>query len=133
MARGKSGSHLQHEKVLSVLASNPTESGDGREVGLEEIAQVLGDSVHLYRLSVYMFHIKNMGVAIRSIRNGRKVIAYQIPAAFMEKAQELVAAKAAAPVKPAGNRTKKKVMSAAAVVASVATVEAEEMEETEGA
>lgn len=74
-----------------------------------------------------------MGVAIRSIRNGRKVIAYQIPAAFMEKAQELVAAKAAAPVKPAGNRTKKKVMSAAAVVASVPTVETEEVEETEEA
>lgn len=130
MSRGKSGSHLQHERVLTVLASNPQESGEGREVSLEEIATVLGDSVHMYRLSVYMYNIKKMGIVVRSVRNGRKVVAYQIPMNFMKKATELVTAKSAAPSQPAGQRMKKKIVSPSVVVAKQpAVVEVEELEE----
>jgi hypothetical protein len=129
MARGKSGSHLQHERVLTVLASNPQDSGEGREVGLEEIATVLGDSVHMYRLSVYMYNIKKMGIVVRSVRDGRKVVAYQIPANFMKKAAEMVAAKSAAPVQPAGRRMSKMVASSVIAVPQPAVVEEEELEE----
>lgn len=119
MSRSKSNLLLQHEKVLSVLASGPcVENGDGCVLSVSDIMQLLGDSVHEYRMSVYMFLIKKDGVTVRSIRAGKKVVGYQIPSGSMRFAKELLDAKSGygSVTKPAGTRARPAAVSAAATL-----------------
>ena len=60
------------EKLLTIMNS-------GNPVTVEEIEATLGKEIHMYRLSTYMWHIKTMANGVvKSIKDGRKVTAYQI-------------------------------------------------------
>jgi hypothetical protein len=72
MARGKSSKLKPFEKLLTVMIS-------GKEVTLEEIEQTLGNEIHMYRISTYIWHIKQFaGGVVKAIKDGRKVTAYQL-------------------------------------------------------
>jgi len=72
MARGNSTKLKPFQKLLMIMAS-------GNPVTIEEIDATLGNEIYMYRLSTYMWHIKtSAGGAVRSIKDGRKVTAYQI-------------------------------------------------------
>lgn len=78
MSRGKSKNHTQFEHVLTILASNPESCDTGRVVSVAELTELLADKICLNRMSVYMWEIKSRGIVIKPIRDGRKVMAYQI-------------------------------------------------------
>lgn len=60
------------EKLLTIMNT-------GNPVTVEEIEATLGKEIHMYRLSTYMWHIKTMANGVvKSIKDGRKVTAYQI-------------------------------------------------------
>lgn len=60
------------EKLLTIMIS-------GKQVTLEEIEATLGDEIHMYRISTYIWHIKNFAKGVvKSIKDGRKVTAYQL-------------------------------------------------------
>jgi hypothetical protein len=60
------------QKLLTVMIS-------GNPVMLEEIDTLLGKEIYMYRISTYMWHIKtNANGVIKTIKDGRKVIGYQI-------------------------------------------------------
>jgi hypothetical protein len=60
------------QKLLTVLAS-------GKQVTIEEIEKTVGKEIHMYRLSTYIWHIKtNANGIVKAIKDGRKVVAYQI-------------------------------------------------------
>ena len=60
------------EKLLTVMVS-------GKPVTIEEIESTLGDEIHMYRLSTYIWHIKTFANGVvKAIKDGRKVTAYQI-------------------------------------------------------
>ena len=72
MSRGKSTKLKPFQKILMVMAS-------GKPVTVEEIDTLLGNEIYMYRLSTYMWHIKTMANGVvKSIKDGRKVTAYQI-------------------------------------------------------
>lgn len=72
MPRGKSSKLAPYEKILTVLIS-------GKPVTIEELDTTLGKEIHIYRLSTYMWHIKtNVNGVVKSIKDGRKVTAYQL-------------------------------------------------------
>ncbi len=72
MPRGKSTKLKPFEKLLTVLVS-------GKPVTVEEIDATLGKEIYMYRLSTYIWHIKtNANGVVKSIKDGRKVTAYQI-------------------------------------------------------
>jgi hypothetical protein len=72
MARGKSTKLKPFQKLLTIMAS-------GNEVTVEEIDATLGKEIYMYRLSTYMWHIKtNANGVVKAIKDGRKVVAYQI-------------------------------------------------------
>ena len=51
----------------------------GKPITKEEIEATLGNEIHMYRLSTYMWHIKvNANGVIKVIKEGRKAVAYQI-------------------------------------------------------
>jgi hypothetical protein len=72
MSRGKSTKLKPFQKILMVMAS-------GKPVTVEEIDTLLGNEIYMYRLSTYMWHIKTVANGVvKSIKDGRKVTAYQI-------------------------------------------------------
>jgi len=72
MARGKSNKLAPFEKLMTVMVT-------GKPVTKEEIEATLGNEIHMYRLSTYMWHIKvNANGVIKVIKEGRKAVAYQI-------------------------------------------------------
>ena len=79
MPRSKKSSAAQFEKVLQILVTNAPDGTAGRVVPVAEIQEVLGNEIQLARMSVYMYEIKKAGCPLRPIREGKKVIAYQLP------------------------------------------------------
>jgi len=72
MARGKSTKLKPFEKLLTIMVT-------GKPVTIEEIDATLGKEIYMYRLSTYIWHIKTIANGIvKSIKDGRKVVAYQI-------------------------------------------------------
>ena len=72
MARGKSTKLKPFEKLLTIMVT-------GKPVTIEEIDATLGKEIYMYRLSTYIWHIKTIANGIvKSIKDGRKVAAYQI-------------------------------------------------------
>lgn len=78
MSRGKSKSEAQFEHVLNVLVSNSESRDTGRPVSVAELEELLAGKVCLSRMSVYMWEIKSRGIVVKPIRDGRKVVSYQI-------------------------------------------------------
>ena len=83
MPRSKKSSAAQFEKVLQILVTNAPDGTAGRVVSVAEIQEVLGNEIQLARMSVYMYEIKKAGCPLRPIREGKKVIAYQLPFVHM--------------------------------------------------
>ena len=72
MARGKSDKVAPFQKLMLVMAS-------GKAVTVEEIEATLGNEIHMYRLSTYIWLMKtNANAIVKVIKNGRKITAYQI-------------------------------------------------------
>ena len=72
MARGKSTKLKPFQKLLTVMVS-------GKPVTVDEIDTLLGKEIYMYRFSTYMWHIKtNANGVVKSIKDGRKVTAYQL-------------------------------------------------------
>ena len=72
MARGKSNKLAPFEKLMTVMVT-------GKPLTKEEIEATLGNEIHMYRLSTYMWHIKtNANGVVKVIKEGRKAVAYQI-------------------------------------------------------
>jgi hypothetical protein len=72
MARTKSNKLAPFQKLLTVMIS-------GKPVTLEEMDSLLGKEIYMYRISTYMWHIKTFaGGVVKTIKDGRKVTAYQI-------------------------------------------------------
>ena len=72
MARGKSDKVAPFQKLMLVMAS-------GKAVTVEEIEATLGNEIHMYRLSTYIWLMKtNANAVVKVIKNGRKITAYQI-------------------------------------------------------
>ena len=60
------------QKLLTVMIS-------GKPVTLEEMDTLLGKEIYMYRISTYMWHIKtNANGVVKAIKDGRKVIGYQL-------------------------------------------------------
>jgi hypothetical protein len=60
------------QKLLTVMIS-------GKPVMLTEMDTLLGKEIYMYRISTYMWHIKtNANGVVKTIKDGRKVIGYQI-------------------------------------------------------
>jgi hypothetical protein len=60
------------QKLLTVMIS-------GNPVMLTEMDTLLGKEIYMYRISTYMWHIKtNANGVVKTIKDGRKVIGYQI-------------------------------------------------------
>jgi hypothetical protein len=60
------------QKVLTIMI-------DGQPTMLDKIDALLGKEIFMYRISTYMWHIKtNANGVIRPIKDGRKVIGYQL-------------------------------------------------------
>ena len=60
------------EKLLTLLES-------GEVVTKQEIDQKLGSEIYLYRISTYIWHVKKFaGGVVKSIKEGRVVVGYQI-------------------------------------------------------
>jgi len=83
MPRSKKSSAVQYEKVLQILVTNPPVGPAGRIVPVAEIQEVLSNQIQLARMSVYIYEIKKAGIPLRPIRDGKKVIAYQLPFVYM--------------------------------------------------
>jgi hypothetical protein len=82
MPRSKKSSAVQYEKVLQILVTNPPDGPAGRIVPVAEIQEVLNGVIPLNLLSKFICYIKHQnhaGIPVRSIRDGRRVIAYQLP------------------------------------------------------
>jgi len=72
MARSKSSKLAPFQKLLTVMIS-------GKPVTLEEIDTLLGKEIYMYRISTYRWHIKTFANGVvKSIKDGRKVTAYQL-------------------------------------------------------
>lgn len=72
MARTKSKNLEPFEKILTVMV-------DGKAVTVQDIDQKLGQEIHMYRLSTYMWHIKTLANGVvKTVRNGRNIVSYQI-------------------------------------------------------
>ena len=72
MARGKSDKVAPFQKLMLVMAT-------GKAVTVDEIAATLGNEIHMYRLSTYIWLMKtNANAIVKVIKNGRKITAYQI-------------------------------------------------------
>jgi hypothetical protein len=72
MARGQSNKLKPFQKLLTIMVS-------GEPVTIEEIETQLGNEIYMYRLSTYMWHIKTVANGVvKSIKDGRKAVAYQI-------------------------------------------------------
>jgi hypothetical protein len=70
MARGKSKNAKTWEKILMVLVN-------GGEVKKEQIESTIGYE-HMYRISTELWKIKTRGGVIRTVKDGRKVVGYEL-------------------------------------------------------
>jgi hypothetical protein len=60
------------QKLLTIMIS-------GKQVTKDEIQSLLGKEIMMYRISTYMWHIKtNANGVVKTIKDGRKVVGYQI-------------------------------------------------------
>jgi hypothetical protein len=60
------------EKLITVMIS-------GKPVTVEEIGSTLGNEIHMYRLSTYIWHIKEFANGtVETVKDGKKVVSYQI-------------------------------------------------------
>jgi hypothetical protein len=60
------------QKLLTIMIS-------GKQVTKDEIQALLGKEIMMYRISTYMWHIKtNANGVVKTIKDGRKVVGYQI-------------------------------------------------------
>ena len=72
MARGKSNKLAPFEKLMTIMVT-------GKPITKEEIEATLGNEIHMYRLSTYMWHIKTKANGVvKVIKEGRKAVSYQI-------------------------------------------------------
>jgi hypothetical protein len=72
MPRGPSKKLKPFQKIAVVLLS-------GKEVSVEEIDTLLGEEIHMYRLSTYMWLLKvKSNATIKSVRDGQRVVGYQL-------------------------------------------------------
>lgn len=72
MARNKSDKLYPFEKLLTVMIS-------GEAYTVQQLEEILGNDIYMYRLSTYMWHIKtNANGIIRTVKDGRKVVSYQL-------------------------------------------------------
>jgi hypothetical protein len=72
MPRGKSTKIKPFEKLLFVLSS-------GSVVTIEDINEILGEEIYMYRVSSYIWAIKvYANGVIKVIKDGRNVVAYQL-------------------------------------------------------
>ena len=72
MARGKSDKLAPFQKLMTIMAT-------GKPVTVDEIDVTLGKEIHMYRLSTYIWLMKtNANAVVKAIKDGRKIVAYQI-------------------------------------------------------
>lgn len=70
--RGTSKSLKKYEKLLLLLSN-------GKPVTVQEIQSRLGSELEMYRLSNYIWNIKDKASGVvRAIRDGKHVTAYQL-------------------------------------------------------
>ena len=64
----------QFEKVLEVLRDASPKS-----VSKEDLAAKLGSDVAFYRISTYIWEVKNKaGVPVEAVKDGRKVVGFRV-------------------------------------------------------
>ena len=67
----------QFEKVLGILRDASPEA-----VSKEDLAAKLGTAVEMYRISTYIWEVKNKaGVPVEAVKDGRKVIGFRVASA----------------------------------------------------
>lgn len=72
MPRGKSTKIKPFEKLLFVMSS-------GKTISVEEIDNILGKEIYMYRISSYIWAIKvYANCVVKVIKEGRNVVAYQL-------------------------------------------------------
>lgn len=72
MPRGKSSKIKPYEKLLLVMSS-------GKPMSVEDINAVLGNDIHMYRISTYIYEIKvKADGVIKTVKEGRNVLSYQL-------------------------------------------------------
>jgi hypothetical protein len=95
MYAGKKSSLLQWEKVLKVMVSGKAVS---KEV-LEKMPEM--EDVPLYRMSSFIYHIKLAGGVVRAIKDGRKIVQYELAnindmVKYLEKREKSFSSKSSA-------------------------------------
>ena len=64
----------QFEKILEVLRD-----ASPKAVSKELLAKTLGGDVAMYRISTYIWEVKNKaGVPVEAVKDGRKVVAFRV-------------------------------------------------------
>jgi len=64
----------QFERVLEVL-----QNASPKSVSKEDLVTALGKDVEMYRISTYIWEVKNKaGVPVESIKDGRKVVGFRV-------------------------------------------------------
>ena len=64
----------QFEKVLGILRD-----ASPKAVSKEDLAAKLGTDVEMYRISTYIWEVKNKaGVPVEAIKDGRKVVGFRV-------------------------------------------------------
>ena len=64
----------QFEKVLGIL-----QDASPNTVSKEDLAAALGTDVEMYRISTYIWEVKNKaGVPVEAIKDGRKVVGFRV-------------------------------------------------------
>jgi len=64
----------QFERVLEVL-----QNASPKSVSKEDLAAALGKDVEMYRISTYIWEVKNKaGVPVEAIKDGRKVVGFRV-------------------------------------------------------
>jgi len=96
MARGKSKTAKTWEKILMVLVN-------GGEIKKEEIESTIGYQ-HMYRISTELWKIKTRNGVIRTVKDGRNVVGYEL---MNVKDMEKLLADRGFSVIPVAKKTKK--------------------------
>ena len=64
----------QFERVLKIL-----QDASPNSVSKEDLATALGKDVEMYRMSTYIWEVKNKaGVPVEAIKDGRKVVGFRV-------------------------------------------------------
>lgn len=71
MPRVKKTELLGWQKVLSLMIS-------GEPISIEEFESKLGSEIYMYRMSAYIWKMKNFGAVVKTFKNKRNVVAYQL-------------------------------------------------------